>query len=333
MEILFISKKRISSYGEPIGLHNSMNFTANAVREKLVPDVLAVLVEDYNRIDSQLHLHKPKICIIEAIWVTPAKLKELARLHPDVRFVIRVHSKIPFLSMEGIALEWLIEYSNIDNVEITFNNVDTASDFKGVTQTSYFLPNIYLKPDYIPEKPKNSDGRLKIGCFGALRPLKNQLIQAFAAMEYAERNDAVLKFYINSNRIEQNAGNILKNIRSLFAKSKHSLEEIDWLPHNEFVKVIAQMDMNMQCSFTESFNIVTADSVYCGVPVVVSPDIAWMNSESQANPNDMKDIVKKLTWAEDKNMVLASKLRLDAYNLQAIDTWSGFLQDRDIETI
>jgi hypothetical protein len=54
------------------------------------------------------------------------------------------------------------------------------------------------------------------------------------------------------------------------------------------------MDVGMQVSFTETFNIVAADMVAAGVPVVVSPEISWVYTYSQADPTDLPAIVSVL---------------------------------------
>jgi hypothetical protein len=50
----------------------------------------------------------------------------------------------------------------------------------------------------------------------------------------------------------------------------------------------------MQVSLTESFNIVSADFVNVGVPIVISPDIDWLPDSLKADPNDHEDIIYTL---------------------------------------
>lgn len=330
-DILFLVKKRIDGYGQTIGLLNSMTFTADALQRRTSFAVNTEICVDGNEVDKWVYKHKARVVVIEAIWLSLSKLKELQAKYPEIVWVIRVHSKIPFLANEGTAIQTLIEYSNLDNVIITFNHQDPADDFKGVIQAPAYLPNIYLEPTYLSDKvlPNNKDRRLNIGCFGAQRIQKNGLIQAFAAIDYADKNDQVLNYYINATRIEQNSESVLKNIRALFAKSKHQLHEVGWLSHQAFLDLIAKMDGCLQVSQSESFNIVTADSIYSKVPVVVSPEIYWMPSESQADPNKMADIVKKLGWvlADPTAFVSASRARLDAYNESAIGVWETFINE------
>src|SRR5215475_1365432 len=102
-------------HGKPAfssGLYNSAKFAyelllANGFETKLVE------VVDANSIDREVHSYRPDVVIIEALWVTPDKLAENARLHPSVKWIVRLHSEIPFLALEGIAVEWIKGYWSI----------------------------------------------------------------------------------------------------------------------------------------------------------------------------------------------------------------------------
>ena len=68
-----------------------------------------------------------------------------------------------------------------------------------------------------------------------------------------------------------------------------------WMPWEEFFSVVKGMDIGMQVSFSETFNIVAADFVWADVPVVVSPDIEWLPDIIKADPTDVDDIAGKLS--------------------------------------
>ena len=144
------------------------------------------------------------------------------------------------------------------------------------------------------DKQKNT---IKIASFGAIRPLKNQLIQAIAAIEFANQENLKLEFHINGTRIENNGDPVLKNIRSLFKNSEHELIEHLWMEHDKFIELLQSMDISMQVSFSETYNIVTADAVNSKIPVVVSPEIKWVFDLFKTSPVDSKMIVRKLQYA------------------------------------
>lgn len=333
MKILFLVKLT-SEYGSSTmpskaGLRNSARFVIDAINK--FPGVEAVLEHciDGNSIDRFLHHFKPAICIIEAIWVTPTKLRELIDKYPHIRFVVRVHSKTPFLAMEGNAIEWIKEYAKI--AIVSFNSVDTGSDFAQIGIQNTYLPNIY--PEIKHHGCQEIERRrtfYRIGCFGAIRPLKNQLAQAVAAIMFAESRKAAVHFYINSTRVEQRGEGVLKNIRALFAGTRHKLIEIDWLDHSDFVQLISKMDACMQVSFTETFNIVTADCIAAHVPVVVSKEIHWLNCR-KADPTSESNIADVLDYVIKRNVDLVEDniQDLHTYNHVAILTWFRFL-NRDL---
>ncbi len=302
--ILFILRKsaKVKTYSQgSFGLSNSAQFVVNKLKT-LGYDVGIVQVDDANQIDKEVTQFKADIVILEALWVTPVKLAELLRIHAGRRWIVRIHSKAAFLAMEGIAMEWIMGYNHINdiynNLIISCNNEQFNTDINAVMRLdSIYLPNIYhpLFPPF--HKPLEDDGYrpVNIGCFGAIRPLKNQFQQAIAAILFGDKIKRVIHFHINGTRLEQLGNNVERNIRGLFNSTPHELVEHDWYSHREFLtELVPRMDLGMQVSFTESFNIVTADFVYAGVPIVVSHDVEWMPSFTKVDPNDTNAIVRKL---------------------------------------
>lgn len=343
MRILFLLKQKSSSGGDGYsilesGLLNSARMTMNALVKELNVDADLKIVVDGNSIDRELHLFKPDIAIIEAVWVTPTKLRELRVRHPNVYFVIRIHSEIPFLANEGVSLDWIMDYATIHNVFVAFNSSRTAEDFNVITSDKYFyLPNIYEdidKPDFdlfdlIRGRRRKIPGVIDIGCFGALRPMKNQLEQAVAALYLAAKHDIQLFFHINATRLEQGGQSVLKNLRALFDRSKHTLVEHPWMDREDFLELIKAMDCGMQVSFNESFNIVTADFIKVGIPIVVSRSIEWMPDIVKVSTESTKDIVRGLEFiiTNPKPVVKLSGRYLEDYNERAVRAWRKFLYD------
>ena len=110
VKVLFIIKER-KVYGTKTvsyGLVNSCEFVANALH-KCGIRAKVVQVIDNNGIDKEVHEYKPTHCFIEALWVTPSKFEILAKLHPKVKWNVRIHSMIPFLVSEGMSFEWINE--------------------------------------------------------------------------------------------------------------------------------------------------------------------------------------------------------------------------------
>lgn len=331
--ILFLLKEH--SYGNfgiaKSGLLNSVTLLCRAlVAFKIIKEAAIEICVDANQIDKEVSLFKPDVCFIEAIWVTDEKMREIQRLHPKVVFVVRVHSNLPFLAMEGVALERLFAYYHIPNVMVSFNNKNT-DDYMKVLLNSHYLPNVYYAADRTPcEKPQIAKQWIDIGCFGSIRPFKNQLLQAVAAVNWGYNNNQTVHFHINSARVEQSGENVLKNIRALFENSIHKLIEHKWMSHHDFLHVVAQMDLGLQCSLSESFNIVSADHVSESVPIIVSPDISWMPQQNMVDPNNAKEIEEKISSVlrHTTRYVRKAHSALADYNGESLKVWGKFLNSK-----
>jgi len=79
------------------------------------------------------------------------------------------------------------------------------------------------------------------------------------------------------------------------------LVEHPWLDHDEMLGLIATMDVGMQVSLSETFNIMAADFVYSQVPIVASTEIPWASNICTADAADSGDIADKIkravTWS------------------------------------
>lgn len=306
MRILFVLKRHLISGGYTgpgisSGLYNSAKLVSDMLHDELGHTTKLVVVQDNNDIDREVSLFRPEIVIIEALWVIPNKFEILHRLHPNVKWLVRNHSATPFLSQEGMAMNWLLKYPRYTNVFISCNDPRTQGELQalegtqpGPTKEVFYAPN-YYPPKLYPRTPGLSSQNLNIGCFGAIRPLKNQLIQAVAAIEYAESTSEYLAFHINASRVEGNGLPILHNLQKLFRRvPRHRLVEHPWLTTENFTKLLRRMDLSMQCSYSETFNIISASAVMNDVPVVVSPEIYWASKWFKADPNDSLDIMQKM---------------------------------------
>lgn len=325
MKLLFLLKKNLiyGSYSSVIaksGLLNSAQITSHQLSKHLGYKTHIEVCVDGNEVDKFVHKHKPQVVILEAIWVTPHKLQQLVKLHPRVIFVVLCHSEVAFLSNEGNAIEWIQEYELINNVFPAFNSESTYLYFKEIgIKSALYLPNVYFDVEW--KDRDYCDGKiLQIGCFGAVRPFKNQLIQAMAAKVAAKILDKHLHFHMNTTRVEQGGEGTLKNIRALLG---HSLREHGWNTREKFYEIIGEMDLTMQVSFTESFNIVAADSVHENVPCIVSPTISWMPHQSQVSTEDMNEMVERIlkVYAHKKKYSEREVRAINNYNKKAIKQW------------
>ena len=226
--ILFILKSRESDWGysgsKESGLSNSVRFVVEMLNENGI-EAKAVEVPDNNCIDREVTSYKPTHVIIEAFWVVPEKFDVLKPLHPNVKWIVRDHSDTPFAANEGILFGWTIDYLR-RGVEVMCNSLRAITDMAilaisdGIDPCNVtYGPNVYPVPrlcDMQPHERRNDV--VNIGCFGAIRPLKNHMTQAIAAIAFAKSIGAKLRFHINATRVEGGGNPILKNLRQVFEK-------------------------------------------------------------------------------------------------------------------
>lgn len=342
--VLFICKqggdKCLTEYGyfrKFSGLFNS----ARLVNEMLNNNDISSHIEiatDNNDIDRLVTKHKPQYCIIEAYWVVPEKFQILTKLHPTVKWIVRIHSEVPFWATEGSSMDWTLRYLDNQNVYLAPNAKRLFHDIKTVLSSKYirsfiddrviYLPNYYSVSKKICKMKHHKYNIVNIGCFGAIRPLKNQLIQAIAAIQYANKNNLALRFHINSNRVEGHGDPVLKNLRNLFNGSgRHRLVEHVWQPHSSFLRIVSNMDVGLQVSFTESFNIVAADMISVGIPVVTSSEIGWVSRIFHANPTDASSISRAIARSRFFGClgVFVNKCFLSIFSDNSKKRWLGLL--------
>jgi hypothetical protein len=316
------------------GLFNSCAFVVDMMNAAGMPSRL-IQINGATGIAEKVEACHPTDVVIEAIFVPPQILGGLVRAYPNVHWYVRIHSEIPFLVQEGQALNWLYGYLLYPSVSIAANSFRARSDLQVVAAAFFphwdqatldhrvlFLPNYYPAPAALPHIP-SPFGTLNIGCLGAIRTLKNQVLQAVAAISLAAQLNKKLLFHINSSRIEGGAPSILTNLRALFANSVNAaLVEHPWMPRSEFLRLCRTMDLGMQVSFSETFNIVSADFATNNVPLLVSPEVSWCDARIQAGATSTSDMVNKAKIAlRAVSITEANRRGLLAYNETSQFSW------------
>jgi hypothetical protein len=309
------------------GLFNSVNFIIDFLKnEKFKVEIN--FIDDFNEIDDILLKSNPDIIIFESIWVPPPKLIQLLCRKENInkKWIVRIHAKAPFIANESFSTKWIKKYSYIPNLIIAPNSEDLTNQLKSCFPHGnfLFLPNIYIEKEIQNKTETQKDKNyIEIGCFGAIRPLKNHYAQALAAIEFADSINKKLKFHINSTLIEHQGENVLKNLEELFSNNKHELVKHPWYSHDDFMNIISNIDIGMQVSLSESFNIVTADLITSKVPVVVSEEIYWMPKFQRTSPTSHADIVNKLRLIYKFSFLfkILQSLSLQYYCNNAKKTW------------
>ena len=217
--------------------------------------------------------------VLAALWLTPAEIHRLVFDFPDVDFVVTSHSNCGFLAAEPTAVGYFRSLVGLQLATPNFHVVGNCRRFATWASHAFghrilCLPNLYNSETFkMPRRHAWKTGVLKIGCFGALRSLKNSFTAAAATLELAERLGAHVEFHVNRGRGDER---ILRPIAALFGDAQRvQLVPHDWQAWPDFRATVSRMDLMLQPSYTESFNLVTADGVAEGVPSVVSDAIDW----------------------------------------------------------
>ena len=299
-KILFLLKERLYSHAKTsYGLINSASHVAQFLEHRGY-ECKIVQVFDANYIDKEVYNFKPDIVILEALWCPAAKLDELMELrrYRHITWIIRVHSDIGYLSAELQGMRLLNEYRELhkkNRLVISMNSkkfVEALSQTTGYEYT--YLPNIIIQKE--PHVDLLEEHRhIDIGCFGAMRLLKNQCFQALCSIQAANQLDKKLFFHITPNLGVENDP-ILENLKEIFKNTPHELVIHDWLPNDKFQRLVCKMDIGMQLSFTESFNIVTADFINNNRIILVSDAISWLPNIIRTSTTDYDEAVRKIVY-------------------------------------
>lgn len=249
--------------------------------------------------DHKKNHKKPTHIIISAPWVPTSLLAELTCKYPHIQFTVVSHSNVGFLAADrnGIKLlrEEIILQQHVHNFQVAGNSkrfADWAT--VGWDEEVVFLPNLYnIAHMKLKRKQWNKKDTLRIGCFGAVRPLKNQITAAAAALAIARKLDVQTELWFNSGRNEGGSFSSMHTIEQLVGKvDGFKIRHMPWAPWDKFREFVGTMHLNLQPSYTESFNMVVADSVYESVPAVVSEAICWTPNGWVANSDDAMAIAK-----------------------------------------
>ena len=235
--------------------------------------------------------------VISAPWLPIAAVAALANTYHQVQFAVSSHSNVGFLQADPGGLTLLREIADLQtgtiNVHIAANSRKFISWWQRVyTQPAWWLPNLYelTTAEFIPQVYQRGSV-LRIGSFGAIRPLKNLLTAGAAALEVATRLQADLEFHVSAGRAEGGGDTVLRGLNAMFAGLPNAKIVFDtWQSWPAFLRTVRSMHLGVQPSYTESFSMVTADFIGQGVPVVGSDAIDWLPERWIASNDNANDI-------------------------------------------
>ncbi len=291
-------------------------------------------VHTVDDVKKELTRLSPTHAVVQALWIGSSDQAALCQQFPNTHFVIRCHSQIGFLQVEPPSIKTLRDLLFLQELQLNLAVSANTTRLQGFLHKVYkspvlYLPNLYDIERVNRKRDESHDHRvLRVASFGAHRLLKNHTTAAAAALMMAERRGSDLEFYVNAGREENEKGDsIYQALSYMFDRLPWAkLVPSPWAEWSEFRQQVAFMDLCMQVSFTETFNIVTADAVCEGVPSVVSSAIEWTPERWQADVDDAYDIARvgsALLW--DTHGAEEGLAALEAYEKKALCLWLKYL--------
>ena len=325
----FAANRAISHIGLGVtALNTAKTLRDTGVEADVWPIVSAAELRTRLRAAEATHV------VISAPWIATLDLAQLCAEFSNTQFAVTCHSNLGFLQADPSAMRLLREGLELRRTNWNFRMAANCDRLAKWVQPAYgapcaLLPNMYhLDAGVSPKRERYSAGTLRIGAFGATRALKNLMTAAGAALEIANGLRADLEFWISSGRNE-GAGSVVEAVRQMMNGLPHvKLVENGWQPWPQFRNTVRHMHLLLQPSYTESFNVVTADGIAEGVPSVVSDAIDWAPNSWKAPVDDagaMARVGRKLLRSRRAPAQGMSSLR--AHNRTALRCWNEFLND------
>lgn len=280
-------------------------------------------------------VNTPSVTNVEvaAPWITTRELQMITYKHPDVKFAVNCHSNVGFLQADTNGVKLMREYIDLELGSLNFNISGNSAKFIRWIRQAYqapctYLPNVYFLDNAVnANKPVYNGGTLRIGAFGATRPQKNLMSAAGTALELHEELKVDTEFWISGGRVEGGGATILNSVRAMLQGIPGLvLKELGWATWPQFRDYVRQMHLLIQGSYTESFNMITADGVAEGVPSVVSDALDWCPEYWKAYSDDVPDMARvgrQLIF--DPQAPYDGMVHLEEHNASGFRAWCDWL--------
>lgn len=320
-----------------VGLNVAGFATAKVLREQGVDVSVFPVRHNIDIVDSIEHYNKTHAkplthVVISAPWLHTWDLEAMLEHFKHTKFVILSHSNVGFLQADANGMYLLRQYHMLAHKYHNLHIGGNSSKFVNWMRKSYgddviLLPNLYPLDKNVKPKVWDKVSPLKIGAFGAVRPQKNFMTAAAAAIAIQKELGVPVEFHMSAGG-EGDFGCTGPAIDQMMTGTGITVVRHPWSYWDNFIKLIKSMDLLIQVSYTESFNMVTADGISVGVPSVVSPAIFWCPEDWKAEPDDAMDV------AEVGIHLLTRKKQLDdgiialrAHNKKSLVIWKDFLDE------
>jgi hypothetical protein len=330
----FAAFSGISHIGLGVSALNTSKVLVNAgIHAEVVPitrgeDLEAFLAADTERTITHV--------VISAPWIPTVILNRMSLRYPRVKFATNCHSNTAFLQADANGVRLIREAMSLESGLYNYHLAGNSRRFVAWIRGAYarpctYLPNLYYLDDLAnPYRPRWVDigGVLRIGIFGATRWQKNMMTACGAALMMARETKAQTEIWVNTQRAD---GPEVSTIFNACANMVRDLPNVDltpapWTGWPEFRQIVGSMHLLMQPSYSESFNMVTADGCSTGVASVISDAIVWGPDSWKAEVDDAFQMAR--VGMNILNDSQAARLGLEAlveHNLSGLAAWVAYL--------
>ncbi len=290
----FAAHRNISHIGLGVAAIN----TAKVLRrEGIMTEVWPIV--DASDLRARLQAAPQKHVIVSAPWIPTAELQALSNNFPQTHFAVNCHSNVGFLQADRHGVKLIREVMELElgtaNVHLAGNSRRFCEWIKAAFGSACtYLPNLYWTEGSHPRPQRAfTGGTLRIGVFGATRPLKNLMSAAGAALEIGRHLRVPLELWLSAGRAEGGGETVLAAVQEMVQGVPGvNLMMNGWQSWPKFRQTVGHMHLLLQPSYTESYNMVTADGVAEGVPSVVSHAIDWAPESWKAEVDDVLQIAQ-----------------------------------------
>lgn len=269
--------------------------------------------------------------VFYAPWIDIRFLAGLASRWLGIRFTVTMHSNLAFLQADTFAVRIIREGAELSkvapNFTISSNNRVTA-EFIATTYGARcpYLPNLYTIDPMEPYEYRGVPSELRVGLFGATRPLKNLMTGVGAAILVAKYFRPV-RLFVSTGRIEGGDG-IFRAMEQLAKGHRHfRLETTPWMEWPEFTSFVRTMTVQLQPSFSESFNNVVADGAAQYIPAAVGPAITWVpDSWKVHNSDNVEQLARKtVELVTDAMSGMEGFMALQGHVRRGVQLWKEWI--------
>jgi len=222
---------------------------------------------------------RPRLVVLSAFCVPTVQFEQLAIEWPDVLWVQRCHSNLPWLFQAATDCDKWLEVLGLC---ARYRNVRYAvvSPYDAARLRAAGLPDVLSMPNVqcgeVAERPRaavHDEQWLHLSAIFAIRNLKHPAGHVVAAKLVSEQVRPA-KLHMQGERAD--SPRYVENMLKLANALRLRLVREPYRQHSQFCDWIAEeVDVGLQLSMTESFNYVALEHMSAGKPMVTSPAIPW----------------------------------------------------------